>query len=119
MIIRSHDQRLFHITTVDAWDAARAAGEYRAPSLETEGFIHLSTAAQWLATANRFYRGQRDLVLLVLMPDRLRAEVRYESADGDAYPHLYGALELDVVERAWPLPVEPDGTIAVPAGMAR
>lgn len=109
--------RLFHITTAREWDAARVAGVYRAPSLETEGFIHLSTEAQWLATANRFFQGQRDRVLLVLSPDRLRAEVRYESADGDAFPHLYGALELDAVERAWALHVGPDGEILAPPGM--
>lgn len=111
------DVRLFHITTGHEWAAARAAGVYRAPSLDTEGFIHLSTEAQWLATANRFFRGQHDLVLLVLRPERLRAEVRYERADGDAFPHLYGALELEAVERTWALPVATDGAIVIPPGM--
>ncbi len=109
--------RLFHITTAREWATARMAGVYRAPSLETEGFIHLSTEAQWLATANRFFRGQHDLVLLLLRPERLRAEVRYEAADGDAFPHLYGALELDAVERTWALPVAADGAIVMPPEM--
>jgi uncharacterized protein (DUF952 family) len=107
-------ERLFHITTVEVWEAARAAGVHRAPSLETEGFIHLSTGAQWLRTANRFFRGQRDLVLLVIRTERLGSEVRFEAADGDSFPHLYGPLEAEAVEHAWCLPVEADGAIGVP-----
>ncbi len=114
---------LFHITTVDAWAAAQAAGAYRAPSLASHGFIHLSGEDQWLATANRFYRGQRDLLLLVIAAARLTAEVRWEDGappapDGAQFPHLYGALALDAVEAALPLPVAADGAIGVPAGLS-
>jgi uncharacterized protein (DUF952 family) len=104
--------RLFHITTEGAWAAARPSGVYRAASLETEGFIHLSTEAQWLRTANRFFRGQHGLVLLAIAAERVKAEVRFEAADGDSFPHLYGPLDVDAVEQAWPLRVESDGTIA-------
>ena len=97
---------LFHITTRAAWQEARGAGEYRAASLEREGFIHLSTAAQWPATLARFFRGERDLVLLAIRPSALRAPVRFEPADGDRFPHLYGALNLDAVIES--RPVEPE-----------
>ncbi|MBA3542154.1 MAG: DUF952 domain-containing protein [Deltaproteobacteria bacterium] len=109
---------LFHILTRGAWEAAQQRGEYGAASLETEGFIHLSTARQWLATANRFYRGQPDLVLLGLEPDRLHAPVRYEAADGDEFPHLYGPVNLEAVVGVWALPVEVGGVIGVPSGLA-
>lgn len=87
---------LFHITTRAAWAAAQAAGEYRAPSLAEVGFIHLSTAAQWPATLARFFAGQRELVLLEI--DAARAgDIRFERADGDDFPHLYGPLPLAAV----------------------
>nr|HEX4313087.1 DUF952 domain-containing protein [Kofleriaceae bacterium] len=89
--------RLFHITTRAAWDAARAAGDYRAASLATEGFIHLSTETQWPRTLQRFFAGQRDLVLLAIDPAALRAAVRFEAADGEPFPHLYGPLNSDAV----------------------
>ena len=88
---------LFHITTRAAWQAAQAAGEYRTPSLAGEGFIHLSTAKQWPTTQARFFRDVRGLLLLVIDPARLGAEVRFERADGDDFPHLYGPLELAAV----------------------
>ena len=86
---------LFHITTREAWQAAQAAGEYRPPSLASEGFIHLSTAAQWRATSHRFYREVPDLILLHVDPTKL--DIRYERADGDDFPHLYGPLPLAAV----------------------
>ena len=89
--------KLFHITTREAWGAAKAQGAYRAPSLGSQGFIHLSTERQWPLTLRRFYAGQAGLVLLVLEADALSAEVRYEAADGDQFPHLYGELNLDAV----------------------
>ena len=86
---------LFHITTRQAWDAARELGEYRPASLASEGFIHLSTAAQWRTTRERFYRDIPELVLLHVVP--LGLDIRYEAADGDEFPHLYGALPVAAV----------------------
>ncbi len=92
-----NDAHLFHITDARAWENAKVVGEYRAASLATQGFIHLSLDRQWVATVNRFYRGVAGLVLLRLQTDRLRAEIRYEPADGDTFPHLYGPIDLDAV----------------------
>jgi len=98
---------LFHITTRVAWEAARTSGEYRAASLASEGFVHLSEERQWPGTLKRFFAGQRGLVLLVIDSARLRAAVKYEAADGDRFPHLYGALNLDAVVEVRELPSGP------------
>ena len=111
--------RLFHITTRSSWEQAVAIGVYRAPSLATDGFIHLSGEHQWLATANRFFRGERGLALLAISAERLRCEVRYEPADRDVFPHLYGPLNVDAVVEVFDLPVAGDGTIGLPAAFAR
>lgn len=87
---------LFHITTSPAWAAAQQAGEYRA-ELARDGFIHLSTERQWPGVIRRFYAGQTGLVLLVIDDARLTAPVRFERADGDEFPHLYGPLDLHAV----------------------
>lgn len=110
---------LFHITTAEAWARAKSQGEYRAATLDTEGFIHLSGEHQWLRTAERFFRGQRGLVLLAIRADRLRAQVRFETADGEQFPHLYGPLNLDAVVEAFPLPVGADGAIGLPPALER
>lgn len=109
---------LFHITTRAAWDQAQELGEYRAPSLATEGFIHLSGDRQWLGVANRMYRGVPDLVLLSIRADRLRAELRHEPSDGDVFPHLYGPLNLDAVVEVFELAGAAGGSFAIPEGLA-
>lgn len=89
--------------------ARSSARPYRAPSLDTEGFIHLSTSAQWRKTAARFFKGQQHLVLLELDPTGL--DVRFEPADGDHFPHLYGALPISAVLRTSPFAVTAMGEV--------
>jgi uncharacterized protein (DUF952 family) len=102
---------IFHITTSSAWDEARAAGAYEPPSLERQGFIHFSAADQVARVANRAFRGQRDVVLLCVASERLAAVVRHEHAEdaGEAFPHLYGPLNLDAVVEVIPIAEGPDG----------
>src|ERR1700751_2741353 len=100
---------IYHIATLADWERARADGEYTRSSVDKtlaeEGFIHASQASQVARTANRFYREvPGDLVLLVIDPALLRAEVRYEDVPGAElpFPHIYGPLNVDAVVAAPP-----------------
>ena len=91
---------ILHITTAPEWKAAQSAGEYRAPSLDDEGFIHCSLPTQVTHVADWFYRDIPDLVLLCIEPGELTSEVRWEpSADSFAgeFPHVYGPIDLEAV----------------------
>ncbi len=113
-----------HLTTADAWASAVAVGELRAPSLDTEGFIHCSSVEQVVGVANRFYVGQTDLVLLIVDPDLLSAPLRWEHPahpDGSPaqpgeplFPHLYGPLNADAVIAAVDFPPDADGRFNLP-----
>lgn len=106
---------IFHITEREAWEAAQSKGVYRAPSLETEGFIHFSTPEQVVATANRFYKGQSGLMLLQIEPNQLSSPLRYEVVeDHGTFPHLYGPLNLDAVAKVWPFTPLSDGSFEMP-----
>ncbi len=88
---------LLHLVDDHAWALAQVDGWYRPPSLAEEGFIHLSTQAQILETANRFYRGQGVRQVLWVDATRVDAELKWEPAHDRLYPHLYGALPLSAV----------------------
>lgn len=91
---------LLHITTRSAWEQARSSGAYAPPSIETEGFIHLSEPDQVVRVANARYAGETDLVLLCIDRDRLDAPLRYEIGDPgseERFPHLYGELPAEAV----------------------
>lgn len=115
MVYNRRMDTLFHICDRADWREAQGSGEYRAASLDGEGFIHCSTAGQAAATADRFYRGRRGLVLLVIDPARVRPPVRYEAAGGSLFPHVYGPLNLDAVVDVRGFEPGEDGTFPPPA----
>jgi len=101
--------QILHICTAEDWQSAQAAGEYRAGSLKTEGFIHCSRPEQILGVANRYYAGRTDLLLLWIDPSKLAAELRWEPSEGEVYPHLYGSLDLHAVVQVSAFPPDTDG----------
>lgn len=106
---------LVHICASDDWQLAKDLGVHRPESLETVGFIHLSTPEQLHLPANRLYAGRTDLVLLHIDPDRLTDPVRWEPgvpADPESmlFPHLYGPLPADAVTSVTPYRPGPDGS---------
>ena len=107
---------IFHITTRDAWDEAARASSFRAETLNTEGFMHCSTAEQVAEVANVRFRGREDLVLLWIDETKVRAEIKWEDAsDGSGtFPHIYGRLDIDAVARVSNYREE-EGTFRPPA----
>ena len=101
--------KICHICTANDWEAAQAAGFYHTASLETEGFIHCSRSDQLLRVANLYFSGNTDLCLLWIDPAKVTSTIRWEPVEGDTYPHIYGILNLDAVQKAVPLISRADG----------
>jgi len=93
---------IYHIANADQWAKSLEAGTYAGDTLEKEGFIHFSFDHQILATANRHYHGVKGLVLLRVVPEKLSPVLKYELAPiGETFPHLYGPLNLDAVDKVF------------------
>ena len=101
--------QIVHICSQQDWQTAQETGEYRAASLEAEGFIHFSRPEQAVNTANSYYQGQTDLVLLWIASQALTAELRWEQSHGETYPHLYGPLNLEAVQGVTDFHPDADG----------
>lgn len=111
-------EMLVHITRQTQWDGV-SGREYRGDTLASEGFIHCSTRDQVVRVANARFHGERGLVLLCIAPERVRAEIRYEAAEnGERFPHVYGALNVDAVVQVLEFPPGADGSFSVPAALA-
>lgn len=108
---------ILHITSRTQWAGAKITGFYQADSLNSEGFIHCSTPEQVLGPANALYRGRKGLVLLCIDPNRVQAEIVYEDCydTGQAFPHIYGSLNVDAVVNVVDFPPGEDGFFSLPA----
>ena len=108
---------IFHITKRGEWERAEREGIYQTQTLAAEGFIHCSRSDQVIRVANTLFPGQMGLVLLEIDTRQVRAEIRYENCEGgeEAFPHIYGALDLGSVVRVVAFEPREDGSFAMPS----
>jgi len=116
---------IFHITTRSAWSDAQENGRYTADSLRIEGFIHCSTLSQVLPVADKFYKGEATLILLMIEPALLSSDLKWEApsggppppgvSEGDRFPHIYGPINLDAVVKVLDFIRDPNGDWTLPA----
>jgi uncharacterized protein (DUF952 family) len=110
-------QLIVHIAERSEWETATKQGEYRPASLiGDEGFVHASTAYSTLLPANLFYRGRQGLILLALDQTRLHSEIRWEEPQPtvEAFPHIYGPVNVDAVVAVEPFDPGSDGSFELP-----
>ncbi len=108
-----HDT-IYHLVENGPWihDAP-----YAPASLEREGFIHLSTREQVLGTVKRFFHHTHNLILIEVAAARLQAEIRYEEADGQRFPHLYGPLNPEAVVAVHMMARDENGNYQLPVSL--
>ena len=107
---------IYKICTASEWREAEQAGVYRGSAADLkDGFIHFSTATQAAETAAKWFAGQRDLVLVAVDADAVADKLKWQPSRGGAlFPHLYGDLDVKVVLRVDPLPLDATGRHAFP-----
>jgi len=108
---------VFKIVSVAEWRAAERDGLFRgAPVDRSDGFIHLSTAAQVRDTAARHFHRQADLLLVAYDSAGLGPALKWEPSRGGAlFPHLYGTLDPRAALWVKPLPLGRVGEHVFPA----
>ena len=109
---------ILHITKREQCEEAKLTKKYCGDTLESEGFIHCSTPEQVIKVANSFFRSQSGLVLLCLESEAVEAEIRYEGLDGERFPHIYGALNIDAVVQVLDFSPGEDGCFELPPEIA-
>ena len=94
-------------------------GEYKPAGFERDNFIHLSYRHQLLTVAQRFYTGQKGLVILAIDSSKIKDGLIEENLEGgiELYPHFYGVLPIDAVVDAIAFPCNADGSFDLPVGL--
>jgi uncharacterized protein (DUF952 family) len=104
--------RLCHIVERERWESFADADEYTHPTLDEQGFVHLSAPRQVPGVARSNFPEADDPVVLVLDRERLDG-VKYEEQSSGGYAHVYGPIPTDAVVDVLALPVE-DGHYRLP-----
>lgn len=106
---------ILHITQKEQWERAKLDGIYRGDTLDSEGFIHCSQPTQVVKVANTFFYNQQGLVLLYIDSNKVSSEIRYEEVEeGEQFPHIYGALNVDAVIQVIDFEPGEDGFFELP-----
>ena len=94
---------VYHLVIRSRWEEG-AGRDYRADSLDSDGFIHCSYAAQVARSANRFHANTEELLVLEIEPNRLVSPLRAEpAASGELFPHIHGPINREAVVAVHPL----------------
>jgi len=96
---------IYHITTSQWWNKFSTNEAYETETLSTEKFIHCSTQEQVKGVLERYYAGQKELILLHIDPALLKAELKFEKSTGDEmYPHVYGKINRNAIVKIERIP---------------
>lgn len=96
---------IYHVLKKNDWENALQQGVYKPVSLSTEGFIHASKATQVAGVLQRYFKNEKDLLLLHIDEHALLEPFTYEFSESvnDEFPHIFGPMNLDAVINVEPI----------------
>ena len=106
------DEKIYHIVTENDLKKYSSETGYAPPSLSGDGFIHCTQGKELslIVAGDYFSQVEEPLLILEINAAKCRPEIRFEKAAPETggrehlkyqqiYPHIYGPLNLDAVER--------------------
>ena len=107
---------VYKVLTGPQMDALEADGSFAGAPIDlTDGYIHMSAAAQLTETVDKHFAGQDDLHVVAVDLDAIGEAIRWEeSRGGQLFPHIYAALPLSAVIAYSPLERDEDGRVKLP-----
>jgi uncharacterized protein (DUF952 family) len=94
---------------------ARNKGQFIGSKKDLEdGFIHFSGEEQVADTLKKYYKDQKDLILLKADTLKLDHLIWEQASDGNMFPHLYSALDLSNVVEELEISLKDDGSHVLP-----
>ena len=106
---------VYKIINNDELKKAKLSGTYLGSSKDIEdGYIHFSGQDQVEGTLQKYFKGQRNLILLKIETLNLDHLVWEQASDGNFFPHLYSSLDLVNVVEEYEINLDNDGSHILP-----
>jgi uncharacterized protein (DUF952 family) len=108
---------VYKICSRPIWDDAVSRSVFAGATIDlTDGFIHLSTAAQAPVTAALFFKTGDDLVLVEFEDQNLPGLIYEPSRGGEMFPHVFGTIDTKLALSVYKLTRQTDGSLKFPDG---
>ena len=112
---------IFHIIKKDELYLLKE--DYYIPqSLTSDGFIHCSKAEQLEEVINRLLKNEKKLTIIKINVEKIKSEIKFEAPIESPqstiyYPHIYGPLNKDAIEKKVELTIGDDGKFHLPKNL--
>ena len=89
----------YHLSTAESWKEQITSPLYKHESLETEGFIHTSTADQIKISHEKYFSSTESLVLLAIDTRQVEAKSKnsWVESRNALFFHIYGKLNKSAI----------------------
>ena len=107
---------IYKIIDINEWKKAKDNGSYLGSSKDLkDGYIHFSGEEQVEGTLKKFYKNQKNLILLKVDTLKLDHLLWEQASDGNMFPHLYSSLDISNVADEFEITLNNDGSHNLPA----
>lgn len=93
---------IIHAAIKNEYEKEIKTGHYGQKSLDRYGFVHCSELDTYHLVAPNFKDDESERVLLVIDPEKLNCEVKWEDGGGLDFPHVYGLLDKGAIIGVYP-----------------
>ena len=106
---------IFKIIDFDQWQNVKQSGTYLGSSKDKEdGYIHFSGEDQVLGTLKKYYKNEKNLVLLKVETLNLDHLLWEQASDGNMFPHLYSPLNIKYIVDELDILIDEHGNHVLP-----
>ncbi len=114
-------ETIYHLVPANYFESLPNDQDYTPEPFPQDGFIHCTRGADLLSlVANRhFQQVPGDFLMLVIDVQAVKAPIKFEALDPAMpypFPHIYGALNRDVIVEVIKMRRAADGTFLIPTG---
>jgi len=94
---RVADNFVYHVVMPNYWKQFEGKTTYTPPTFAEEGFIHCCVKGQVDYVLSTYFKGVEEVLLLKIDKTLLTSELKVEPANGQYFPHVYGAINKSAI----------------------
>ncbi len=110
------EKYIYKVTSKQHWENSLQKGELKPMEIDIkDGYLHFSTIKQLRETLRLYFSNQKNLMLLGVKITDFEHIIKWEkSRNNELFPHIYGVVDIGLVEIIEPISVNEIGKANLP-----